>query len=350
MVLHPHGRHALARERVGGGEVVGVQVVRHHLGPDGEQPLEVTDALLEGAQRLVVLQVADVVRHPRPRPLRQAEGALELGAAGQQRPRRLNGQADAGRCVPARAAQHQRGRAQRAEGAHHGVVGAHVDRPVVGEQQVGDRRQALQGVGVVVGDRLVGEVAAGHHQSGAHRREQKVVQRGVGQHHAEVRRPGRHGGGHRRVRSPPGDHDRALGARQQPLFPGPQVHQLAGARQVGRHQGERLVLAVLARAQGRGGSLVARAAGQVVAAQPLDRDHRPAAQSPGGMTERILVGHPLPSRVEQHQVGPAGGTGVGLGVEAAVGRVLVLAQAQRRTCRSPPSWSAGGRTARPARS
>ena len=72
------------------------------------------------------------------RALGEAERALQLGAARQQR-RRRHAAGEAGGHVPARAAHHQR-RRPAAERAHHRVVGADVDRAVVDEEQVGDRR------------------------------------------------------------------------------------------------------------------------------------------------------------------------------------------------------------------
>ena len=85
-----------------------MKVVRHQLRPDREQPLEVRDALDERAQRLVVAEVADVVGDPRPPAPGQAEGALQLGAAGQQRPGRAARKRDARGDVAARAAQERR--------------------------------------------------------------------------------------------------------------------------------------------------------------------------------------------------------------------------------------------------
>src|SRR5260370_894802 len=70
-------------EGVLGGQVLRVQVVRHHLRVDVEQPAEVLDALGERAQRLGVLQVPDVVRDEGVVTPGQAERVLELGAAGQ---------------------------------------------------------------------------------------------------------------------------------------------------------------------------------------------------------------------------------------------------------------------------
>ena len=88
VMLDAHELHALALQRVSGGEVVRVQVVDHHLGLDREQRFEMGDPLAEGAQRLPVPQVADVVPDPCARALGQAERALELSAAREQRARR----------------------------------------------------------------------------------------------------------------------------------------------------------------------------------------------------------------------------------------------------------------------
>ena len=58
-----------------------MEVVRHDLGLDREQALEVVDAGHERAQRLVVLEIAHVVPHPGVPALRDREGVLQLGAA-----------------------------------------------------------------------------------------------------------------------------------------------------------------------------------------------------------------------------------------------------------------------------
>ena len=64
VVLDRDALDALAGERVGGRQVVGMQVVGDDLGRDREQRLEVRDAGLERAERLDVLEVADVVARP----------------------------------------------------------------------------------------------------------------------------------------------------------------------------------------------------------------------------------------------------------------------------------------------
>ena len=83
----------VALERVAGRQVVGVQVVGDDLGLDREQALEVLDPLAERAQRLEVLQVADVVADPGALALGEAERVLQLGAAAEDRPRRRTGSA-----------------------------------------------------------------------------------------------------------------------------------------------------------------------------------------------------------------------------------------------------------------
>ncbi len=78
------------------------------------------------------------------------------------------------------------------------------------------------------------------------------------------------------------------------------------------HERERLVLAVLAAAQQRDGLLVRRVAGEVIAAQALDR-------------EDLAVAEEADRRLEAHrQLGAAGRAGDRLGVEAPVAWVLVL--------------------------
>ena len=203
MVLHADELDALALERVGGREVVGVQVVRDDLGRDVEEPLEVRDALAEGAQRLGVAQVADVVPDPGARALGQAERALELGAAGEHAARGGDRERERAGHEPARAAQQRparRARRARRESSVRVWIGRSCSRnasAIAG--------QALERVVVVVGDRLVADVAAGHHQRRAGVGEQQVVQRGVGEHHAELarararRRPRR---GRRRAAAP----------------------------------------------------------------------------------------------------------------------------------------------------
>ena len=84
-----------------------------------------------------------------------AERALQLGAGGDERDGRGDRERQRLRRVAARAAQD-------GAAADDRVLAAAVDRPVVGEERVGDRAEPVAGLVVVERDRLVAEVAARH--------------------------------------------------------------------------------------------------------------------------------------------------------------------------------------------
>ena len=109
VVLDADVADGVALERVLRREVLRVQVVRRR--PRGATSNSRSKCAIPSAkacERLDVAQVADVVRDPRARALGDAERALELRAAGQDRQRRGAGQRDARRHVAARAPQRQR--------------------------------------------------------------------------------------------------------------------------------------------------------------------------------------------------------------------------------------------------
>ena len=241
------------------------------------------------------------------------------------------GQRDRGRHVAARAPQEQRARLRRRDHPHDRVVGPGLDRPVVEQQEVGDPAQPRHRVVVGERDRLVGRVAAGHHQR-PHSRvgDQQVVKRRVGEHQSQLGCAGRDRRRHRGAVAAAGEHDRSLGTAQQRALELPQNHQRVRGRERRDHQRERLVLAVLARPQRRHRGLIVGAAGQVKAADPLDREDPSGAQRPGGLAHRVVA---------QGQRGVRGCAGhqqhrraaprarVRLGVEPAVGGVVVLGAA-----------------------
>ena len=190
---------------------------------------------------------------------------------------------------------------------------------------VGDRGQALACVVVGEGDRLVGDVAAGHHERQPGVAQQQVVERRVGEHHAQLAHARCDRRRDRRVRPPGGDHDRPVGRRQPRalgLGEGDELPRVLG------HQRERAVLAVLARAQPRDGRLVVGPAREVVAADPLDRQDRAAAEQRRGGRHRVAGGGAAVARRDQPRPRPAVRARVRLGVEAAVRGVLVLRPAR----------------------
>ena len=286
-------------------QVVGMHVAGDHLRPHAEHGQVQLEVGSERAVGGLGVEVAEVRREVRRSLAGDAEGALELGPRRHDRPARGHGQRQRRRRVPARAA-------DRKLRPHDRVLAAAVDRAVVGEEGVGDPAELLAGVGVGHGDRLVGAVAARHDERAGDVGDQQVVQRRVGQEQAQPRRPRRHRVRDGRPGPPAHEHDRARGRAQQRELGRVQVGQLARR---GRHHREGLLVAQLARTQARDRGLVGRRTGQVVAAEALDRDHRPAAQQPHRLLER------------HRQARPADGAGDRLGVEAAVARVLVLAPA-----------------------
>jgi hypothetical protein len=201
-----------------------------------------------------------------------------------------------------------------------------VDRAVVQEHEVGDPVEPRQRVLVLVRDRLVGDVAARHHERLADVGQQQVVERRVGQEDAEVGAARGDRRGHRRVGSPWREHDRAVAAGQQRRLLGGQGHERAGGRHVVHHHRERLVLAVLARPQ-RGDRRLARGqAGEVVAADALDRHDRAVAERGDRLAQRLVAVELV--RVQAHRR-PALRARVGLRVEPPVRGVVVLGPAAR---------------------
>ena len=201
----------------------------------------------------------------------------------------------------------------------------------MGEEQVGDRAEPLQRIIVAVGDRLVGDVAAGHHQRHTGVDCEQMVQRRVGQHHAQLADQGGDAVGDAGSRTPAGQDDRPIPRAQQFRLPVSQLDQLGGGGEVLDHQRERPVLAVLARAQRRDRLGIVGAAGEVVAAEALDRDDRTGDQRRRRRRDgigRVAETRILAGGVREPGPRPAGRAGVRLRVEAAIERVLVLGAAR----------------------
>ncbi len=244
-------------------------------------------------------------REERLAPARDAERALELRPGGDDRTRRCDRERQCAGHEAARAAHRELGPDDR-------VLAAAVDRPVVCEEGIGDAGQALACLAVLEGDRLVRAVAARHHERPPAAVEQQVVERRVREHQPEPRRAGSDGGGERRVRASANEHDRPLARAQQFELPLVQVGEWF---RVGGHDREGLLLPVLACPEPGHRLLVRRIAGEVVAPEPLDRDHGAVPQQ----RDRLLERH--------GELRPAHGAGDRLGVEAAVGGIFVLASA-----------------------
>ena len=181
VVLHPHERDAAARgepRRPVGREVARVQVGHHRLRDDIEQAQKVGCSTVEGIECLESGHVADVLAHHGHVVPGHADRRLEF-AADRQHGGASAGEPDRQGRVAARAADR---RHPAGDAADHRVVARHVDRPVVEEECIHERREPHGCVGIGVGDRLLSEVAGGHHQWRQSRAEQ-LVQRRRRQHH-----------------------------------------------------------------------------------------------------------------------------------------------------------------------
>ena len=182
------------------------------------------------------------------------------------------------------------------------------------------------------------------------------MQRRVRQHEPEVGRARRDG---RRRPAASGRRRASTIGRsreaQQRLRALADLDQRAGRLDVRDEQRERPVLAVLARAQQRDGGLVVGAAGEVVAAEALDREDLAVEEVLHGGAHGVVAVDRRPVALEQAHLRPAHGARVGLRVEAAVERVLVLGlarvahdEARHRRQRPVVGDPADDREARPA--
>ena len=330
MVLHPDQLDAVALERVLGRQVLRMQVVGHDLGRDREQPLEVLDPLGERRKRLVVLEVADVVAHPGAAATRQAERVLQLGAAGRAR---------GARCRRAASAQRARTRASAARTAAAGSPPLAQPSRRCGSRSGGrgraagrrSRPAAATRVLVAVGDRLVGHVAAGHHErAGAEVAQQQVVKRRVREHHAKLARrrgqpTGRPGASGRRGASTIG----RCGPLSSVRSASPEIARaLRLAERPATISANGLSSRCLrARSAPTAASSSARQA-RWYPPIPLTATIAPPRSASTAAAERgVRAERPRGPRIEQRQRRPAAGAGVGLGVEAPVARVLVLGAA-----------------------
>ena len=174
VMLHGHLLRLRQRQRVLGREVLGVQVIRHHLGVETEQPPVHLHAVLVMLQRLQVLQVADVLAEERVALAREAEGVLELGARGDTCGSG-RGKATGERGVAPGPADQPRPPPVRLS---HGVVVPDRDLPVVDQVRVGDGRESSDLL-PTLDDGLLGQVAAGHDQRPPRRPQEQHMQRRV---------------------------------------------------------------------------------------------------------------------------------------------------------------------------
>ena len=362
MVLHfGHGKALgvgqLARE------VFGMLVADHAHGIELEEPFVDAFGPQPGVVGGRVFHIADVLAHEGLAGAREREGILLFGAGGEQH----------GRVFPAghRKRHHRRRETAGApnhlharpplsevEHAQDRIVVARQDRPVVAQKGVGDPGKGPVGAGVVDLDGLVVHVAARHHEEARIVVHDQVLQGGRRQHDAQFGKAIGQTGREDRIGTLLEQHDGARGAlKLLGLF---LAHLAVGPRRFNRrhHAGEGLARATLATAQFGQSKRVGGVAGQMEAAESLDGHDRTRAQLvDAGRDNRVaLVARGAPAHLpgcmqvacggggaggffgKARLAGPHRGhvpaqvrtafkAGVGLGVEAAVGRVDVFGRA-----------------------
>ena len=217
---------------------------------------------------VVVVEIADVLADERLAVHDQRDRVLQIGAERENRPRRRTASPRRPGRSRGRAAE-RRGRAARARTTESSTRRAIGRSPTRNASAMPASRSRASSI--LVGDRLARSIGAGHHQHVRRAgREQQMVQRRVGQHHARARRC--------RARRSSEVDARAgastIGPRgtiSSASASGESSTSRARHGEIPRHERERLLLAELPLAQRSHRGRVARVARQVVAADPLDR-------------------------------------------------------------------------------
>ena len=120
--------------------------------------------------------------------MRQAEGILQLRAAGENLALEVKPAADGRGRVTARAPQNHR---TLLKDARHRIIRTHVNAPVVQQERSGYLAKPRVSVAVFITDRLIRQVAASHHQRAVETFKQQMMQRRVRQHKAKCGDAGR---------------------------------------------------------------------------------------------------------------------------------------------------------------
>ncbi len=182
-------------------------VVRNDFRPQGEQLFIEPYVAAERQIRRIVVQVARMLAENRLPTAAQRESRFELSAHRKNGMRTRQGQFHRLRRVAAGPAYRQ---FSAIDDAGYRIVAADVDRAVMHQEHVGDVLQTLHGVIIFVGNRLLGPVAACHHQRNPVKiMQQQVMQRRIRQHDAEERVVRRHALGDGAADALCQEHDRA---------------------------------------------------------------------------------------------------------------------------------------------
>ena len=255
-----------------------MQVVGDARRPEREQSLVQGDVRLERAVRLEMIQVAQVMAEDRPAVAAQREGRLELPADRQDRHGQSSGSGDRLRGVPARAADR---RFDAADHPRHRIIAAHMDRPVVGQENVGDAGQPLDRVRLV--DRRSARPTGSRWSSPAARRPCRAAADDAAACREASRRANGFAGcdavGQGRIRRALRQQDDrpARGRRAAPATAGSISHNASAAATSRTITANGFSSRCLRRRSSATAAVVPRVADQVISAQPLHRADFPAA-------------------------------------------------------------------------
>ena len=300
------------------------------------------DRLVAEADRVAVVEIADIVRDERLATARQRDRVLEIGAGGEHA-RPVGAEVDRLGHEAARAAQMKAGAPSRMRitlnrrrARRSGARGRRRDRRSARGGRRASSSSAISGSPprlALVATSARSLAASRHARSRAagERVQDQPVQRRIGEHQRRLRR----GRARRSARGRRGC-ARARSARRDSTQRALRLADLGEARRaggVGHHHGERLGLARLAPAQPRHRRFVARVADQMEAAEALERDDAAGAEAIGDVGDL---------RVEP---GAAFAAGDRLGVEAAVCTDRRSRARNPGTSGTAPSTSARGRRA-----
>ena len=320
MVLHLYKGQTQALGILGG-HIIRVQVTGDQGRFNIKQMLEMGDLLGIILQGLHILQIANVLAGKNIASLGQAEAGLLLRSAGQnalQRPFHPQGK---GHIAPGAAG----GILLTFQHPAEGIVAAGLDLPVMEQKAVGNAPQFVQGLGIFEKNGRIRQVGAGHDQHIQVVPKQQVMQRRIGQHHAqtavfaEVVQP----------RLPLlQQHNGPAKAGENLLLRFRQAADAPDTVHIPAHEGKGLLIPLLSPAQLFDQGFVIAAAGQVHAAQSLDRDDLPCLQ---GLPCQFyaIAGELISGLVQIKHPGAAACATIRLGMVAPVVNIMILPVAVR---------------------
>jgi hypothetical protein len=205
-----------------------------------------------------------------------------------------------------------------------------MDATIVSEKKIGDRGESASGVIIVDGDRLVGEVAARHHQwDPPEDLDEADMQRRRREHDAKIRIVGSDRWCDGRREATAHQDDGAARREKKLAFEGRDFGESLGQGEVGDHQSQRLGFSVFTTSKFADGVLQASITNQMVAADTLECSDLPCTDGIGEDEERVCgvvagwTGGP------NRQLGSASRTGDRLSMETPIGRIVKFAEAVR---------------------